>query len=558
MKHLFLWLLVPALLTVSFLNCSRVQLEQVEKVEYASLDPDATFCVNPPLEVGKYSNILFIIDVSGSNAQGTDVGKVRRLGAMQSFFAKHGGNSYLRWGLEIFGGDVPGSARQLIMTSNNTHFGDASQFQAALEEFKGVPDNNGTPYVGALNSARDALEKSILFARENSEETGSYQIIFISDGVPAPADASTDPTIFDIVKRMVELSEGQLHLSTVYYNVGGQATEGATERLQEMARLGNGRFQDASNGENINIDDLIMGGAYKEPYFIKDLFAYNLSSAVCDDGNIKADSDGDGLCDEDEERYNKVFKKEIDANPTYKGKLFSATNRFSFDARFSDLFMYKHIIEGEVLPACDHVEQNIISDTDQDLLNVCEEKFLYTKAPQGPTDAWTKSMIKLGNFASENNFDSDGDGLLDSLEFFFFKKKGYSMNYNTINSRMNGRTLYDYFKNHQSFVKPESSLPYNVKVTWIRKNDEGQNCYRIDQENLPVYKVKPVVSSGTGGNLKLVHNENENVILVYYLMTTENDPDGKGIMRYSYQRRMYNTRDPISYNDTRFDEVKAK
>lgn len=557
MKHLFAWLAIPALLTISFMNCSRVQLEQVEKVEYASLDPDATFCVNPPEEIGKYSKILFIMDVSGSNLT-TDNGKVRRLAAMQNFFNRHSSNTYLKWGLEIFGGDVPGSAKHLIIDANRQNFGDASQFQTALADFQATPDHNGTPYVGALNEARSALEKAVIYDRENSEETGSYQIIFISDGVPDPADATTDGTIFDIIKRMVELSEGQLHLSTVYYNVGGNETPGATDRLKEMARLGNGRFQDASSGEDINIDDLIIGGSFKEPYFIKDLFVYNLNSAQCDDGFMKVDSDGDGLCDEDEERYNEIFKRELDAHPAYRGKRFSATNRYSFEQRLSDLFMYKHIIEGEGLPTCENNTENNTSDPDQDLLNRCEEMFLYSKAPEGPTNAWTDAMVKGGNQASPTNFDSDGDGALDSLEFLFFKKKGYSVNYNTMNARMNGRTLYDYFKNHQSLIKTDATLPYNVKVTWIRKDEEGQNCYRIDQENLPVYKTKAVVSTGTGGNLKLVHNENENVILVYYLMTTENDPDGKGVMRYSYQRRLYSTKEPVSFNDTRFDEVKAK
>lgn len=553
MKKQLFWLLVPALLTISFLNCSRVQLEQVETVEFASLDPEATFCVNPPQEIGRYSNILFIIDVSGSNGT-TDGSKARRLGAMSAFFNKHGQNTYLKWGLEIFGGNVPGSAKHLITDANSQNFGDAAQFQAALAEFQSTPDGNGTPYVAALNEARSALEKSVVYARENNEETESYQIIFISDGVPS---GDQDSAIFDVVKRMVELSEGQIHLSTVFYNVGGNDA-GAVDRLKQMAAMGNGRFQDASNGENINIDDLIVGGSFKEPYFIKDLFVYNLNSAQCDDGLMKADSDADGLCDEDELRYNQIFKREIDAHPMYKGKEFSITNRYSFDERLSDLFMYKHIVEGEGLPTCENNPENNTSDEDHDLLNRCEEMFLYSKAPQGPTDAWTKSMIKAGNYASETNFDSDGDGILDSLEFLFFKKKGYAMNYNTANARMNGRTLYDYFKDHQSLIKPEATLPYNVKVVFIKKNDEGQNCYRIDQENLPVYKVKPVVSSGAGGNLKLVHSENENVILVYYLMTTENDPDGKGVMRYSYQKRSYNTREPISYNDTRFDEVKAK
>ena len=60
------------------------------------------------------------------------------------------------------------------------------------------------------------------------------------------------------------------------------------------------------------------------------------------------------------------------------------------------------------------------------------------------------------------------------------------MDYNTLNSLINGRSFYDYFKNHQSPLRPESSAPYNVDVTWIKKNAEGQDCYKINQQNIPV------------------------------------------------------------------------
>lgn len=531
------------------MNCSRTPLEKMEKVVAASLDPDATFCVNPPQEIGKYTNIIFVVDISGSNAQGTDPGKTRRMGAMRTFFDKHRSNPYLRWGLEVFSG---ASAKHLITTGDNLNFGNESEFDAALTAFQRETDVGGTPYLTALTQARQAVQKTL--ATVDSEEN-NFQIVFMSDGEPTD---SQDAQIFSEVETLMGVAGGQIHLSTVYYNVGGNGTPAAKSRLEDMSSLGKGRFQDASNGEDINIDDLIVGGSYRETYFIKDLFVYNLNSAQCDDGLMKADSDADGLCDEDELRYNEELKLLAYIPAAYKNKKFSITNRFSFEPRFSDLFMYKHIFNRDGLPSCESTPENISADDDQDMLNRCEEMFLSSRAPEGPTQDWTNEMISSGYFASPTNFDTDGDGVLDSLEFFFFKSKGFSLNYNNMNARFNGRTYYDYFKNHQSTLKPDATKPYNIKVQWIKKNDKGQHCYRIDQESLPVYQVKKVVSAGTGGNLKLVHNDNENVILVYYLMTTENDPDGKGIMRYSYQQRMYDTDKPISFNDARWDEVEAK
>ncbi len=550
MGKIFFLLVVPTILSISFMNCSRTPLEKVEKVVAASLDPDATFCVNPPQEIGKYTNILFVVDISGSNqSQGTDPGKTRRMGAMRTFFDKHRSNQYLRWGLEVFSG---GNAKHLITTGDDLNFGNESEFEAALTAFQGETDVGGTPYLTALTQARQAVQKTL--ATVDSEEN-NFQIVFMSDGEPTD---SQDSQIFTEVENILAVAGGQIHLSTVYYNVGGNGAPTAKPRLEDMSTRGKGRFQDASNGEDINIDDLIVGGSYRESYFIKDLFVYNLNSAQCDDGLMKADSDADGLCDEDELRYNEELKTLTNVPAAYKNKKFSITNRFSFEPRFSDLFMYKHIFNRDGLPSCENTTENTSVDEDHDMLNRCEEMFLNSRAPEGPTQDWTNEMISSGYSASPTNFDTDGDGVLDSLEFLFFKSKGFALNYNNMNARFNGRTYYDYFKNHQSTLKPDATKPYNIKVQWIKKDDKGQHCYRIDQENLPVYQVKKVVSAGTGGNLKLVHNDNENVILVYYLMTTENDPDGKGIMRYSYQQRMYDTDKPISFNDARWDEVKAK
>lgn len=525
-----------------------MKLEEVQSVSFASLDPEATFCVMPPQEIGKYTNILFVVDISGSNHT-TDPGKVRRLGAMQDFFNKHMSNEYLRWGLVTFGG---ATAQHLVTTAAGKNFGASAEFQSALTQFQGVADSGGTPYLAALGKTQVALNESL--ANAINEET-NYQVVFISDGAPSDND---DPGIYTLVETVAKALEGRIFLSTVYYNVGGNGAATTKERLQKMAELGQGRYQDASNGEAINIDDLIVGGSYKESYFIKDLFIYNLNATQCDDGLMKADSDGDGLCDEDEIRYNSEMKNLSYVADAYKNKKFSVTNRYSFDERLSDLFMYKHIFNRDGLPSCENMADNTKVDEDGDLLNRCEEMFLNSKTPEGPTQEWTDSMIASGFSASPTNFDSDGDGILDSLEFLFFKNKGNALSFNTINLRFNGRTYYDYFKNHQSLLKPDATLPYNIKVEWVRRDSKGQNCYRIDQENLPVYKTQAVDPAGAGGNPRMVHGKDENVIMVYYLMTTENDPDGKGVMRYSYQKRSYNSKAPISFNDTSFEEVTAK
>jgi len=555
-------------------GCSKLDLEIRQNVELFSLQPNAELCVPPPKEIGKYSKILFIVDVSGSNrTSATDPNKVRRLQAMETFFNEHRSNTYIEWGLAVFGGNVPGGARHLINKTSSglvRNFGNSLDFEAALNEFRNEPDDNATPYVAALNRARNALDVELEFARLTNDEVSSFHFIFISDGVPAPANQNTDEEIYSILNTMMSNSEGKLKFSTVFYNVSGSDTA-AISRLQEMARVGNGRFQDASNGEQINIRDLIVSGISYEPYYIKDFFVYNLNSTICEDGRMGPDSDSDGICDRDELHYNQKFASKIDANPIYRGLRFNPQSRNSFNHGYADLFMYKTIIEGEALPSCDLNFENL-GDEDDDLLNRCEEMFLISRNPQGPTLGWTQEMIRDGGRASHLNFDSDGDGLLDSLEFFFFKHRGFPLNYNTINERFNRRSFYDYFVQHQSYQIPESSPPYNLNVKWVRRNEFGLNCYHVEQEQLPIYPVTDYSQDGEITNsplprlpfsppasTKLDHSENENVILIYYLVTTQSDPDGKGLMRYSYQRRSLKApNQKINFNELPFKEIKAR
>lgn len=556
-------------------GCSKVDLELQSRNDLLSLQPKAELCVPPPKEIGKYSKVLFIIDVSGSNGAfgATDPGKTRRASAMEIFFNENQNNPFIEWGLAIFGGDVEGGARHLININTlglTRNFGNGLDFQAALEEFRNTPDNNATPYVAALNRARNALDVEIEYARQKNEDISSFHFIFVSDGVPAPSNQNTDNEIFSIINSMMSNSEGKLKLSTVFYNVSGP-DENATNRLREMARLGNGRFQDASNGEPINIRDLIVSGVSFEPYYIKDFFVYNLNATICDDGNMGPDSDADGLCDRDELSYNERFQTLIDSKPEFRGLAFNPNSRNSFDRRYSDLFMYKSIIDGEALPTCDLTQENLL-DEDQDLLNRCEEMFLTARNPQGPTLGWTQEMVRLGGKASHLNFDSDGDGILDSLEFFFFKNRGFALNYNTINERFNRRTFYDYFVQQQSYQRPESSPAYNLEVKWVRRNEFGLNCYHIEQESLPIYSVSNYSSRQDYQSSMLTplpfspeftavldHQTNENVILIYYLVSTHSDPDGKGIMRYSFQKRSVTSpNQKINFNDLPFDEISAR
>ena len=540
-------LLCAGAVFISACGAINVKLVPAPVMELSSL---STFCTLPPNEFGRFTKVLFVVDQSGSNAAGptTDPTKTRRRDAMTNFYNKHSANQFVQWGLISFQAEL---ATQFI---NNPAFQPAANFPGGLAQFEARVDQGVTPYKAAIFEVTKAVTDDLLLADINAE--ANYEIIFLSDGVPTDYGSPIiDNDIFTDITRLIKLAEGRIHFSTVYYNVSGAADPAASNRLNEMANVGLGKFLDASNGENINIDELIVGGASNTPYQIKDLFVYNLSSAVCDSGQMGADSDADGLCDTDEDAYNIKYKTEINSHPAYAGKLFSKSNRNSFGKMYSDLFILKNI-QGDLLPTCSATEAEL--DPDHDLLNNCEEMFLVNRNPQGPTQSWTTEMLATSKHTSKTNFDSDGDGLIDSLEFFFFREAAAAMDFNSVLKKLFGTSYYDLFKNHLSKVSPGSSSAYNIDVKQVSRNDAGQNCYTFSQENLPMYSVPPAVFSQTG-NLDLVHGADENIVMVYYIMTPENDPEGKGVMRYSYQKiKKDKTAKQIDLSTDRFDYVFAK
>jgi hypothetical protein len=122
-----------------------------------------------------------------------------------------------------------------------------------------------------------------------------------------------------------------------------------------------------------------------------------------------------------------------------KGKTFDPTNRNSFSSKVNDGIYYRHIVYGEAMPL-DCEGPDSLEDLDFDLLNNCEEKYIYNEDPTGPTENWTSKMLENGKSAFREYFDSDGDGWLDGLELLFFKFKSASLNFHNLKQEENTLT----------------------------------------------------------------------------------------------------------------------
>jgi hypothetical protein len=532
-----------ALMTlVTVTACDNINLRPAPEVEaIASTKSEVT--TEDPKKIGLYSYVMFVIDKSGSNVQGnggapSDPNRESgiRATAIRSFFERNKNNPYIRWGFIAFqeGG---GGVRSYIPEQgapNEIFTDDPNLMEAAIARFKSDADSGGTPYKGAIQLTESALKAELKKANSIS---GNFNIIFMTDGVPTDYSdcfgcEPNDAAIYADVESLVGLAENRIFMSTIYY---GPENATAERRLETMAEKGRGKYWDTnSQGTDIDIGALLSGGESAEPYVIKHFGVYNLNAGMCDDGTVGGDSDIDGICDKDEERYNRELVQDTTWKNRMGGKLFDPTNRNSFSSKVHDGIYYRHIVYGEAMPIdCESNED--MNDNDFDLLSNCEEKYIYNEDPTGPTENWTKKMLENGKFGFRDYFDSDGDGWIDGLELLFFKFKSASLNFHNLKQEENGLTYDHLISNHMNPRKPGSEKSYDIKFNRVSANGRGQNIYEYTQQELPLYYTKPVGLFQVGGNLNLVHGQDENIILIYYIQVPENAPHDRGYLRYSYQ-----------------------
>ena len=464
---------------------------------------------------------------------------------METFFASHQSDPYYKWGYIAFG--VDGNKAMAYINSGSTDqpiFSDAAAMQTALGLQRSVPDAGCTPYLTALSLAKAAIQTDM---KNNPDQDSIYNVFFMSDGFPNDANAAvacgsttpvtnspTDPYLMK-VQDVLSLSPNKIFLSTAYYaTAANDPTRDAASGLAAMARVGKGKFVDLDSAGSINFDDLKLG-PQPQSLILKRMVAYNLNAAFCSDGTIDADSDADGICDKDEIYYNTKFA------PYLKGRKFDPQNRNSIDPNFSDLFSYKLGVlpTGTGIPKC----LAAAATGDFELLNQCEKLVLEDKNANGPTPQWTDEMRGIGGGTADPlNPDSDGDGFIDLIEFFTFGIPSAAVNYQNIFDRYaGGITAETIMAEHRHPMRPQvyDSSSYDGKVIYNGIDDNGQNCYSYKQTQLQLYHTLPVTQTQVSGLPSLVHDTDENLILLYYLIVPDNDPNGKGYYYYSVQKRNF-------------------
>lgn len=516
--------------------CDNVRLS-VKQIDQSSTSKTmGEICAAQPETKKNYTKILFLMDKSDSNDPqevaggqpwpGSDPDDTFRVSLLSDYIGRHKTNDQLMWGMIAFYAD---RASAYINSGNDqvpvfVPYG--PKVDGALQRLKTDEDTGMTPYKAAMAMARQAIANDRTQAAQQGLQP-TYVVVLITDGEPSDYDIDgTEIADENAIDNDVRALTGtDTTLSTVYYGVGNQSQ--AIARLQRMAQLGGGKFSNMFENGKVPIDGLIKFNT-NEAWAIKRFVVTNLNAAPCEDGTIDADSDADGLCDKDEIKFNERFGND----PTYSermiGKRFDPQNRNSFSPVYNDLIYYRRILYGEVLDtAC-----NDSRDEDHDLLNYCEERFIRSNTPSGPTVPWSQLMK---NDADDRNPDSDGDGFLDFHEFVFSigRQTAEVLSFaSPLKVLTGGYTMEQVLQEHRHPGQPQMAEAYDGKFEFSHVNSNAQNCYTYEQHTLPLYDTLELVEGKSGGRTQLAHAKDENVIMIYFIQTSEAYTNGPGELRY--------------------------
>lgn len=280
------------ILRLGLLSTTILIFSACNKVDFRPLNPpseeqslvQAPRCTTQLVDTYKPTNVMFIVDQSGSNVNGpygqpgraTDKNKVFRGGMIADFVSRHQAQTNLSWSFLVFNGT---SARSLINDASSglpVFSGSLPVFLDAFNAFKSSPDVGVTPYRAALSLASETIRRD----RATRAKEIDYVLAFITDGNPTdfcpggstemecPGRIMEDQIDLE-VRKLVAAAPGRVQLGAVYY---GPRDPDASARLSRMAKLAEGQFIDLNESSQVNLNDILQ-----------------VTQKVCDDGSVSVE-----------------------------------------------------------------------------------------------------------------------------------------------------------------------------------------------------------------------------------------------------------------------------
>ncbi len=495
------------MLFLCMIGCSKSPpLERTQVRTQASLN--GSFLTESPDEINFPVKVLFAIDCSlsmGDEEMGIVDGSdpyFLRIEAVRNFISQYNSNENTSFA---------------IMLWSNTVFETTGGFTKDPAVLDGiltdVQNDTTTDYLGTLDEIFIDLRDDIISSNEENRVRSKYIVIFLSDGVPnaqgeSQADADIWGRVEDINSMVTEYGIGSFNFHTFLLlgNFGndayGQARRAEAETtLAGMAERGNGQFslfESAEAVDFINIVDMRLTVEYDVKYMVA--YNYNVRPGV---ELVYADSDGDGLPDDEETLYG---TDPVIADTDGDG--------------FSDFFEIKVSSPGHELNPLDPTDSNCDAaavgvDSDKDGLMDCEELVKGTNrlVPDTDLDGIPDGIEFLTNtnpLEAQQSTDTDFDGVVDWLEV----------------QRHTNVTSND------EKIRERYSYQYNIQDAGLVQINQGTEMEsHVRQFNFTISNIDVVETRGYTTADGEVHQDGDNLIRFYLAEVPEDTPDSPPVFR---------------------------
>ncbi|MBN2358550.1 MAG: VWA domain-containing protein [Deltaproteobacteria bacterium] len=450
---------IAAALLGSLAGCTYADLQHVIRevaIERQSLSGE--ICAPAPTLGYAPYRVLFVIDTSLSNSWNDPEG--RREQAVRSAISSLAEEETVSFGIITFS-DEP----------HRRTFG----FTRDLVALNGAIQNvgtaqGGTNYSDTLAEVIDFILSDIGTLSADRAARTHYLVYWLSDGYPTVG--VTEPAaLYPAMTALMEQVAGrvaEIRFNTAYLGAAPDAPDGdpanAEELLQTLAAMGNGGFQSIPAGERIEFE--IDRAPIQLFYRLASALVFN-RHALMRNGELVADSDGDGI-DDVSEQYLGLDP----ANPDSDGDGYRDGIEYftpgGYDPRLAD-------------PGC---SGEAALDRDRDGLRDCEEQLSGT-LPLNP--------------------DSDGDLVLDGLEVLMGTEP--TRDDATSDDDLDLVANLDEVRFHLDPRLPNapeevSGWGYRYQLTELPATDtEAPPCYRLQVDNLTMAETAVAQDHPVGGNV---------------------------------------------------------
>ncbi len=409
------------------------------------------------------------------------------------------------------------------------------------------PNRDSTDFVKPLADIYSLINSDIANSRNqpggaDALAQARYSLIFLSDGRPSN-DQDDELLQGDAVVRIRQLRDlvEDVRVNTVHVFNPSQPVSSVcdlsgdggcplliinqnADRLEKMAQLGGGNFRDFRNNEPINFLNFSFGQV-RRTFIVKELVASNFHAPPGSPLNV-ADSDGDGLTDEEEaEEGTDPFRVDTDGDGFSDG----VEVRFRRQGVDFDPTQVALPDGGGLDPGCPPPLRSV--DSDCDGLLDCDEQFIGTNA---------------------NLVDSDRDGIPDGVEW----RGGTQGSSNDLdqdpdNDGLSSRAELRLHTNPVVVDTAHLSVDgYRYSMEAEGPPDElGRQCYRFRVDNVllaptAAYVTDAGVDAGVGlpldGGLTLLRGAGYNDLWLSFSMIPADDPTARTITRfYRYNAARY-------------------